>query len=93
MRDAWDERRQFFRRTHFVDAVAINSYDVPQNTNSHSGLTMSNTRTKDAPTIFNMGRYEDQYVKQHGQWLIAQRLIIADMGYEPKLPAPPAAKQ
>jgi hypothetical protein len=40
-----------------------------------------------------MGRYEDQYVKQHGQWLIAQRLIIADMGYEPKLPAPPAAKQ
>jgi len=31
------------------------------------------------PTVLNMGRYEDQLVKQNGKWLFSQRVVIADM--------------
>jgi hypothetical protein len=31
------------------------------------------------PTVLNMGRYEDQLVKQNGKWLFSQREVIADM--------------
>lgn len=37
------------------------------------------------PSIFNMGRYEDVYVKRDGRWLIQYRLAVADMGYFPNL--------
>ena len=37
------------------------------------------------PSIFNMGRYEDVFVKRNGKWLIQYRLAIADMGYVPNL--------
>lgn len=31
------------------------------------------------PTIAAMGRYEDEFVKKNGQWLISKRAIIGDM--------------
>jgi hypothetical protein len=32
------------------------------------------------PEILAMGRYEDNYVKKNGKWLIARRTLIADWG-------------
>ena len=31
------------------------------------------------PTIHAMGRYEDELVKQDGQWLFARRVVLTDM--------------
>ena len=31
------------------------------------------------PKIAAMGRYEDEFVKQNGKWLISKRAIINDM--------------
>ncbi len=40
------------------------------------------------PSVLNMGRYEDELVKQNGKWLFSKRVIIGDM-FQPK-PATPA---
>ena len=43
------------------------------------------------PSVLNMGRYEDELVKQNGKWLFNKRIIIGDM-FQPK-PATQAAAQ
>ena len=35
-------------------------------------------------SIFNVGRYEDEFVKIDGQWYFSKRDILADTGYVPK---------
>ena len=37
-----------------------------------------------APTVLNMGRYEDELVKQGGQWLFAKRIVVGDMVSKPR---------
>ena len=37
------------------------------------------------PTVRNMGRYEDIFVKQNGKWLIKQRTVVGDMWLFPRL--------
>lgn len=32
------------------------------------------------PDILSVGRYEDEYVKRDGRWLIARRMIVLDWG-------------
>lgn len=42
-------------------------------------LTIAN-RTDEGPQILSVGRYEDEFRKVDGQWLIARREIVMDMG-------------
>lgn len=42
-------------------------------------LTIVNQKNH-GPEIMSVGRYEDQYVKTKGEWLIARREIFMDMG-------------
>ena len=42
-------------------------------------LTIAN-RTDEGPQILSVGRYEDQYQRIDGRWLIARREIVMDMG-------------
>ena len=42
-------------------------------------LTVVN-RPERGPEILSVGRYEDQYRKVDGEWLIAKREIVMDMG-------------
>lgn len=42
-------------------------------------LTIAN-RTDEGPQILSVGRYEDQYRRVDGRWLIARREIVMDMG-------------
>ena len=37
-------------------------------------------RPERGPEILSVGRYEDQYRKVDGQWLLAKREIVMDMG-------------
>ncbi|MCP5146411.1 MAG: nuclear transport factor 2 family protein [Gammaproteobacteria bacterium] len=32
------------------------------------------------PQILGIGRYEDEFVKVNGEWLIKRRVIVSDMG-------------
>jgi hypothetical protein len=34
------------------------------------------------PTIHAMGRYEDELVKQDGQWLFSRRVVVTDMNQQ-----------
>lgn len=42
-------------------------------------LTIAN-RTDEGPQILSVGRYEDEFRKVDGKWLIARREIVMDMG-------------
>ena len=46
------------------------------------------TATNVQPVIFNVGRYEDEYVKIQGQWYFSRRDILADIGYVPEFGMP-----
>jgi ketosteroid isomerase-like protein len=83
--------RGFGSMRHVVTSLAL---DIKGNTATGDSFWMEvQSNGKDLPpSIFNMGRYEDRYIKQNGKWLFASRLIIADMGYEPRMGAPPAAR-
>ncbi|HEX4024779.1 MAG TPA: nuclear transport factor 2 family protein [Steroidobacteraceae bacterium] len=45
---------------------------------------MDNGKDKDGvgnlPSVLNMGRYEDQWVKQDGKWLIKKRVVVHGLG-------------
>jgi ketosteroid isomerase-like protein len=42
------------------------------------------------PTIHAMGRYEDELVRQNGQWLFSKRIVVTDLNTKWQ-PDPPAA--
>jgi hypothetical protein len=34
------------------------------------------------PSVLKMGRYEDEFVKQHGKWLFSKRIITGDLSMD-----------
>jgi uncharacterized protein (TIGR02246 family) len=75
---------------HVVTSLVLNIRGTTATGESYWMEVQSNGRDH-PPTVFNIGRYEDEFVKLHGKWLLHHRKIIADIGYEPTLPGAPAA--
>ncbi|HTR00604.1 MAG TPA: nuclear transport factor 2 family protein [Candidatus Acidoferrum sp.] len=75
---AVDGQRSFGSMRHIVTNSVI---DITGN-DTAKGICYVTTvanRKDHGPEIFNVGRYEDQYRKVNGQWLIARREIFSDM--------------
>lgn len=68
---------------HVLTNVLIEIKGNTATSNSFFTEVMSNGRDAKghgkSQSILNMGRYEDELVKQNGQWLIKKRMIVSDM--------------
>jgi hypothetical protein len=77
--------RKFGKVRHVNTAFLINVNGDTATSESYWMEVRSNADMNgigDRPSIINMGRYEDDLVKQDGKWLFRRRSIIADM-YDP----------
>jgi ketosteroid isomerase-like protein len=65
----------FAREPHIVTNTVIN-IDGLSATGTASWIEVDKNGPGGEPRIRSMGRYEDQYIRHHGQWFIARRKIV-----------------
>ena len=76
---AKDEERSFGALRHVITNSVIELAGDSAATGICYVLTIVN-RPEHGPEILSVGRYEDEYRKVAGTWLIAKRTIVMDMG-------------
>jgi hypothetical protein len=83
-RERWsDEPGADGRISSFMRHLISNSEIEVTGPDTATGMSYVTTlvqRGEIGPAILSIGRYEDRYVRQNGQWLIAHRTIIMDLG-------------
>lgn len=72
-------KRTFGVMRHIITNVEIEIHGDTA-TGSCYLLNTGFNETTQKPEIIAMGRYEDEYVKRNGRWLISRRTLIADWG-------------
>ncbi len=71
-----DTAPPFPRTPHIVTNTVIN-IDGLKATGTASWIEVDKNGPGGQPVIRGIGRYEDQYIRHHGQWFIAKRKIVA----------------
>ena len=67
---------------HIVTSLVL---DIEGDTATGESFWMEvNSGKEMPPSIFNVGRYEDEFVKVNDQWYFSRRDILADTGYVPE---------